>query len=90
MNKYCIVVYIFLTLLILKYDSFSGILLLILIIAPFKCSIKEFFYVDESSPTELPASSSSSPEKSDSSSSSELSSSLSLNSESPCSLSSFS
>ena len=44
MNKYCIIVYIFLTLIILKYDSFTAILLLILIIAPFKCSIKEFFY----------------------------------------------
>jgi len=43
MNKYCIILYIFLTLLIMKYDSFTGILLLILIIAPFKCALKEFF-----------------------------------------------
>jgi hypothetical protein len=27
----------------MKYDSFTGILLLILIIAPFKCALKEFF-----------------------------------------------
>jgi len=40
----------FLTLIILKYDSFTAILLLILIIAPFKCAIKELF-VPNTSPT---------------------------------------
>ena len=49
MNKYCIILYIFLTLIILKYDNFTGILLLILIIAPFKCAIKEFFKSSSSS-----------------------------------------
>jgi hypothetical protein len=44
MNKYFIIIYIFLILLIMKYDSFTAILLLILIISPFKCAIKEFFY----------------------------------------------
>ena len=44
MNKYCIIIYIFLILLIMKYDNFTAILLLILIISPFKCAIKEFFY----------------------------------------------
>lgn len=44
MNKYCIIIYMFLTLIIFKYDSFTGILLLIMIIAPFKCALKEFFY----------------------------------------------
>ena len=53
MNKYCIILYIFLTLLILKYDNFTAILLLILIIAPFKCAIKEFF-VSNTIPNTLP------------------------------------
>ena len=48
MNKYCIIVYILLTLLIMKYDSYTSILLLILIIAPFKCAIKELFIPNES------------------------------------------
>ena len=43
MNKYCIILYLFLVLLIMKFDKFTGILLLILIISPFKCAIKEFF-----------------------------------------------
>jgi len=53
MNKYCIIVYFLLILLISKYDSFTSILLLILIIAPFKCSIKELFYSDTSLDTSL-------------------------------------
>jgi hypothetical protein len=36
----------FFILLILKYDSFTSIILLILIIAPFKSAIKEFFLSD--------------------------------------------
>jgi hypothetical protein len=43
MNKYCIILYILFTLLILKYDNYTGVLLFILIISPFKCSIKELF-----------------------------------------------
>ena len=43
MNKYCIILYLFFVLLIMKYDKFTAILLLILIISPFKCAIKEFF-----------------------------------------------
>ena len=43
MNKYCIILYLFLVLLIMKYDKFTAILLLIMIISPFKCAIKEFF-----------------------------------------------
>ena len=43
MNKYCIIVYLFLIILITKYDKFTSILLLLLVIPPFKCAIKEFF-----------------------------------------------
>ena len=43
MNKYCIILYLFFVLLIMKYDKFTAILLLIMIISPFKCAIKEFF-----------------------------------------------
>ena len=50
MNKYFIILYIFFILLILKYDSFTSIILLILVIAPFKCAIKEFF-VSDTTPT---------------------------------------
>ena len=49
MNKYCIILYLFLVLLIMKYDKFTAILLLIMIISPFKCAIKEFFQDDSSS-----------------------------------------
>ena len=50
MNKYCIILYMFFILIILKYDSFTSIILLILIIAPFKSAIKEFF-VSDTTPT---------------------------------------
>lgn len=43
LNKYCLIIYIILSLLIMKYDKYTGILLLILIIGPFKLSIKELF-----------------------------------------------
>ena len=54
MNKYCIIVYILLTLLIMKYDSYTSILLLILIIAPFKCAIKELFISNNESTDLIP------------------------------------
>ena len=50
MNKYCIILYMIFILIILKYDSFTSIILLILIIAPFKSAIKEFF-VSDTTPT---------------------------------------
>ena len=43
MNTYCVILYIFIVLIIMKYDKFTSVLLLILIISPFKCAIKEFF-----------------------------------------------
>ena len=43
MNKYCIIIYISLLFVIAKYDTYTAILLFILIIGPFKCSTKEFF-----------------------------------------------
>lgn len=44
-NKYCIILYIILSLLIMKFDIYTSILLLILIIGPFKISLKEYFDV---------------------------------------------
>ena len=43
MNSYFIIIYILFVLLIIKYDKYTSILLLIMIIAPFKCAFKEFF-----------------------------------------------
>jgi len=43
MNKYCIIIYISLLFCIVKYDTYTAILLFILIIGPFKCSTKEFY-----------------------------------------------
>jgi hypothetical protein len=43
MNKYCIIIYISLLFCIAKYDTYTAILLFILIIGPFKCSTKEFY-----------------------------------------------
>ena len=43
MNKYCIIIYISLLFCIIKYDTYTAILLFILIIGPFKCSTKEFY-----------------------------------------------
>lgn len=48
-NRYCIILYIILSLLIMKLDIYTGILLLILIIGPFKTSFKEYF--DNTTPT---------------------------------------
>ena len=52
MNKYCIILYMLLLLIIMRYDKFTSILLLIMIISPFKCAIKEFF---QDSDTNLPS-----------------------------------
>ena len=43
LNKYCLILYMLLSLLIMKYDAYTGILLLVLVIAPFKIAIKEYF-----------------------------------------------
>lgn len=42
-NKYCFILYILLSLFILLYDSYTGVLLLVLAIGTFKSAIKEFF-----------------------------------------------
>lgn len=42
-NRYCIILYIIISLLIMKFDIYTSILLLILIIGPFKVSFKEYF-----------------------------------------------
>jgi hypothetical protein len=43
MNKYCFILYLFLSIFILRLDSYTGILLLVLAIGTFKSAIKEFF-----------------------------------------------
>lgn len=43
MNRYCIILYLVFSILIMKYDCYTSILLIILVIAPFKTSLKEFF-----------------------------------------------
>ena len=52
MNKYCMILYILCILFIMKYDKFTSILLLILIISPFKCAFKEYF--EANTPTNTP------------------------------------
>ena len=47
MNKYCLILYISLLFLIMKYDFYTTILLFILIIGPLKCSSKEYFEGEE-------------------------------------------
>ena len=51
MNKYCLILYIFLLFIVLKYDTYTTVLLFILIIGPFKCSTKEYFYDNNQSTT---------------------------------------
>ena len=53
MNKYCIIIYISLLFCIMKYDTYTAIILFILIIGPFKCSTKEFFETTTLSNTKL-------------------------------------
>jgi hypothetical protein len=48
MNKYCLILYISLLFLIMKYDIYTTILLFILIIGPLKCSSKEYFETEQS------------------------------------------
>ena len=43
MNKYCIILYILMILLVMRYDSYTAILLFILVIIPFKFVYKEYF-----------------------------------------------
>ena len=43
MNKYCIILYILIILLVMRYDSYTAILLFILVIIPFKFVYKEYF-----------------------------------------------
>ena len=46
LNKYCLLLYIILSILIMKYDTYTGIILLILVIGPFKMALKEYFEDD--------------------------------------------
>jgi len=43
MNKYCLILYILLLLLVGKYDSYTSVLLFILVMVPFKCAYKEYY-----------------------------------------------
>ena len=53
MNKYCLIIYISLLFIILKYDTYTTVLLFILIIGPFRCSTKEYFEDTMSASTTL-------------------------------------
>ena len=48
MNKYCIILYILMILLVMRFDSYTAILLFILVIMPFKFVYKEYFKSFES------------------------------------------
>jgi len=50
MNKYCFLLYLFLAVLVMKIDIYTSVLLLILVIGPFKTSVHEFFEVSSTSP----------------------------------------
>ena len=43
MNKYCIILYILLVILIMRYDNYTAILLFILVLVPFRFAFKEYF-----------------------------------------------
>lgn len=53
MNKYCFILYIFISLFILRLDSYTGILLLVLAIGTFKSAIKELFITDNNAKGDL-------------------------------------
>ena len=55
MNKYCLIIYICLLFIILKYDTYTTVLLFILIIGPFRCSTKEYFTSTTNPSTTLPS-----------------------------------
>jgi len=46
MNKYCFILYVLISLFILRLDSYTGVLLLVLAIGTFKSAIKELFSVE--------------------------------------------
>lgn len=46
MNKYCYILYLLLSLFILRLDAYTGVLLLVLAISTFKSAKKEFFTVE--------------------------------------------
>jgi len=43
MDKYCLIIYICLLFYIMQYDTYTAVLLFVLIIGPFRCSKKEYF-----------------------------------------------
>jgi hypothetical protein len=43
MNKYCIILYILLILIVMRYDSYTAVILFILVMVPFKFVYKEYF-----------------------------------------------
>jgi hypothetical protein len=54
MNKYCFILYIILSCLIIKLDSYIGILLLVLAIGSYKIATKEFFVVPTDNTASIP------------------------------------
>jgi len=54
MNKYCIILYILLVILIMQYDNYTAILLFILVMVPFRFAFKEYF-ITTSADTSTPS-----------------------------------
>ena len=50
MDKYCLIIYICLLFYIMRYDTYTAVLLFVLIIGPFRCSKKEYFENDMTIP----------------------------------------
>jgi hypothetical protein len=48
MNKYCLILYILLLLLVGRYDGYTAVLLFILVMIPFKCAYKEYYEDNDS------------------------------------------
>ena len=53
MNHYCFILYMLLSIYIVKIDSYIGVLLIVLGIGSFKSAIKEYFAVDNAIPTKI-------------------------------------
>lgn len=55
MNKYCLILYILLIMFIIRIDSYTGVLLFILVMVPFRFVYKEFFEDTTTIPNTIPA-----------------------------------
>uniref|UniRef100_A0A6C0EYF7 Uncharacterized protein n=1 Tax=viral metagenome TaxID=1070528 RepID=A0A6C0EYF7_9ZZZZ len=55
MNKYCLILYILLIMFIVRIDSYTGVLLFILVMVPFRFVYKEFFEDTTTIPNTIPS-----------------------------------